>query len=291
MSKIATIGFFDGVHTGHRYLLKQLLLQSQDLALDPVIITFRQHPREILRPDYVPLLLTTPDERLDLLLKQQIGDVHMLDFSAIHQWSKEQFLHYLHTQFSVDVLLLGYDHRFGADGDSDYAGYETAANNANIRLVRSIRHTEDGHHVSSTEIRRLLQQGDISTANRLLGYPYQIQGRVINGRHIGRTIGFPTANIALPDARKLIPANGVYAVQVEVENHSYKGILNIGNNPTVGGIEQTLEVHLLQFCGNLYGKLIHLHLLRYLRAEQKFGSLEELKKQIGYDIAAAFPTA
>lgn len=287
MSMIATIGFFDGVHCGHRYLLSELRREARALALEPLIVTFRQHPREILHSDFVPRLLMTPDERLAMLLAQGIRQVRMLDFAAIQHWNKERFLTYLHNELDVTALLLGYDHRFGSDGNSDYENYQAAAVKTGVRLLRSTQHKEAGQHVSSTEIRRLLSEGDIEAANRLLGYPYRMEGHIISGKQIGRTIGFPTANIALPDIHKLIPKSGVYAVEVVLNGITHKGLLNIGTNPTVGGMEQTLEVHVLDFDGDLYGKPICVYLHRYLRPEQKFDSLEALKRQIVQDIAIA----
>lgn len=284
MPAIATIGFFDGVHTGHRCLFAELRRHAAAEGLQPLIVTFRQHPQEVLRQGMAPPLLLTPDERLAMLREQGIHQVRMLDFHDVSSWNRQRFLRYLQQQFGVTLLLLGYDHRFGADGNAPFSDYQAVAAQQGIRLLRSTPHTEAGICVSSTEIRRQLLLGDIDTANHLLGYPYTLRGTVVHGRGIGRTIGFPTANIILPDARKLVPRSGVYAVEAEIQGERWQALLNIGNNPTVGGQMQTLEAHLLRFSGNLYGKTLRLSLRHFLREERKFPSLQQLKAQINNDI-------
>lgn len=289
MSYAATIGFFDGMHLGHRFLLQELLSLSSQRHLAPLVLTFRQHPRSVLRSDWVPQLLMTPDERLQAIRAQGIEDVRMLRFSDVRDWTKRRFMHYLHGELGVEVLLMGYNHHFGCDGNASFADYLSAARDEHLQLIQSQPYVVSGVVVSSTKIRSLLLSHCVEQANALLAAPYSLTGRVVHGRQIGRRIGFPTANIEPADSCKLIPASGVYAVEVEIGDSCYKGILNIGNNPTVGGTNRSLEVYIHGFSGNLYDQVLTIRFLRFLREEQRFSSLDELRKQITADCEKAFP--
>lgn len=281
---VATIGFFDGVHTGHRYLLRELQTVAQEQGETSLVLTFRRHPREVLHRDYVPQLLTTPDERFRLLQQTGVDRVEMLQFEDIQQLTAQEFLLFIHQHYGVDTLLMGYDHHFGSDRLTDFSLYEQAAWKAGVAL-RQVSCYAAADKVSSTTIRRLLKEGSIAAANRLLGYAYRLSGQVVEGRHIGRTLGFPTANIALSCEHKLVPCGGVYKVQVEWEGQCYDGLLNIGTNPTVGGEHLTLEAYIFDFDKDIYGATIQVSLLSFLREERKFASLEELQQQIQQDFA------
>ena len=287
MPAIATIGFFDGVHKGHRYLFEQLHRYASEYDERPLIFTFLQHPRTVLaklqgNDDFCPQLLTTTAEREQLL--GQFGDVHFFDFAEVQPLTAAQFLDYLADRWKVRRLLMGYNHRFGSDGLSDEQ-YAAVAQRVGIRILRAEPYSEGGQTPSSTAVRNLLAQGDVVEANRLLGYEYMLTGRVVHGRMIGRQIGFPTANI-VPAPDKLIPAPGVYKAVVSSQRSaisSQPALVNIGTNPTVGNTHQTIEVHIPDFSGDLYNQSITLHFTERLREERHFASLDELKAQIQKD--------
>ena len=302
MSKIATIGFFDGVHRGHRFLFAQLHEHAKHHQLTPAIYTFDRHPKELLTGQ-APAMLTTHDERRALL--QNYGEVHFLDFSAVQQLTAEQFMYYLKEHEGVETLLMGYDHHFGSDRLKGFHEYEKIAHKVGLHIERAHECLVDGVPVSSSRIRKLLAAAQIDQVNRLLGYTYRISGVVEHGNAIGATLGFPTANIRLNSAKQL-PASGVYAVEVHLQAQQsssnaifersdlqgvprrstpYKGVANIGTNPTVGNDHLSWEVHLLDFQGDLYDQSLTISFLSFLREERKFDSLEELKNQITADIS------
>ncbi len=283
MGRIATIGFFDGVHLGHQYVLQQLVALSHSRHEQSLVVTFRQHPRQVLETATSLQLLTTPTEREARLRANGVEEVAMLNFPTIQQLTAHAFMEYLHHEWQVDTLLLGYDHRFGSDCLTSFHDYEQIGNEVGITILPLQEFQDAGQHVSSTAIRKALLAGEIEKANHLLGYTYTLTGTVVAGRQIGREIGFPTANIMLT-ADKLIPKYGVWVVDVEGLGI---GLLNIGSNPTVGGTNISIEVHILHYTGNLYNQALQLHLLHYIREEQKFATLTELKQQIEQDIQVA----
>ena len=281
MPRIATIGFFDGVHRGHRFLFAQLHEHAKLLHLSPVIYTFSEHPKQILTGKS-PAMLTTNAERRALL--EQYGEVCFLDFSAVQHLTAEQFMRYLHDEQDVDALVIGYDHHFGSDRLKGFAEYEKIARTIGLHVERAHECLVDSLPVSSSRIRKLLAAAQIDQVNRLLGYTYSISGVVEHGNAIGTTLGFPTANIRLNSAKQL-PASGVYSVVAQVNGVEYKALANIGTNPTVGNDHLSLEVHLLEFQGDLYDQPLTISFLSFLREEKKFDSLEELKNQITADIS------
>ena len=304
MPRIATIGFFDGVHRGHRFLFAQLHEHAKHHQLTPAIYTFDRHPKELLAGQ-APAMLTTHDERKALL--QNYGEVHFLDFSSVQHLTAEQFMRYLHDEQDVAALLIGYDHHFGSDRLKGFAEYEKIARKIGMHVERAYECLVDGIPVSSSRIRKLLAAAQIDQVNRLLGYTFSISGVVEHGNAIGAKLGFPTANIRLNSAKQL-PASGVYAVEVHLQAQQsssnaifersdlqgvprrstpYKGVANIGTNPTVGNDHLSLEVHLLDFQGDLYDQPLTISFLHFLRKEKKFASLDELKKQITEDIREA----
>ena len=279
-ARIATIGFFDGVHRGHRFLFAQLKELAHEHDLEPLIFTFDRHPREVLT-GVSPAMLTTSMERQHLLALH--AEVRVLDFADVRTLTAEQFMQFLHEQENVDILLMGYDHRFGSDQLKGFSEYEKVARRVGMRVERAHECLVDGLPVSSTRIRKLLHEGQMKEVNRLLGYKYSLSGVVEHGNGIGRQIGFPTANIRI-QSNKLLPMSGVYSAQALVDGKSIVAIVNIGNNPTVGNDKISVESHLIDFYGNLYSKEVVLNFDLFIRSEKKFASLNELQEQIAKDL-------
>ena len=287
MPRIATIGFFDGVHRGHRFLFAQLLELAHERHLEPLIVTFDRHPKEVLR-GVCPPMLTTYEER-QLLLAHH-AEVRVLPFADVQGLTAEQFMRYLQEQEQVEVLLMGYDHCFGSDRLKGFSEYEAVARRVGLHVERAHECLVDSLPVSSSRIRKLLAATCIEQVNRLLGYKYSISGVVEHGNAIGTKLGFPTANICI-QSDKLLPMSGVYAVLANVNGVEYKALANIGTNPTVGNDYLSLEVHLLDFNGDLYDKQLTISFLSFLRKERKFNSLAELQSQIAEDISEAFSSS
>lgn len=279
-ARIATIGFFDGVHRGHRFLFAQLKELAHEHDLEPLIFTFDRHPREVLT-GVSPAMLTTSMERQHLLALH--AEVRVLDFADVQTLTAEQFMQYLHEQENVDILLMGYDHRFGSDQLKGFSEYEKVARRVGMRVERAHECLVDGLPVSSTRIRKLLHEGQMKEVNRLLGYKYSLSGVVEHGNGIGRQIGFPTANIRI-QSNKLLPMSGVYSAQALVDGKSIVAIVNVGNNPTVGNDKISVESHLIDFYGDLYSKEVVLNFDQFIRSEKKFASLNELQEQIAKDL-------
>ena len=279
-ARIATIGFFDGVHRGHRFLFAQLKELAHEHDLEPLIFTFDRHPREVLT-GVSPAMLTTSMERQHLLALH--AEVRVLDFADVQTLTAEQFMQYLHEQENVDILLMGYDHRFGSDQLKGFSEYEKVARRVGMRVERAHECLVDGLPVSSTRIRKLLHEGQMKEVNRLLGYKYSLSVVVEHGNGIGRQIGFPTANIRI-QSNKLLPMSGVYSAQALVDGKSIVAIVNVGNNPTVGNDKISVESHLIDFYGDLYSKEVVLNFDLFIRSEKKFASLNELQEQIAKDL-------
>lgn len=266
------------MHKGHRYLFKQLDRIAAERGLEPLIVTFEEHPRQVLQSDFVPQLLSSKEERRALL--SAYGHVLMLPFATIQALTAAQFMEQLKTQYQVEMLLMGYDHRFGSDRLHRPQDYRRIGEQLGIEVLTMKEFVDGELHVSSSEIRLALANGNIAVANDLLGRPYSLRGTVVHGKGIGRTIGFPTANIQPADAHILLPKAGVYAVSV----HSFAlewtpAMLNIDT-------QGTIEVHIPSFQGDLYGQTMEVRFTRFVREEKQMGSLEELKKQIMEDIAS-----
>ncbi len=282
---VATIGFFDGVHRGHQFLLQELQRHARQNALESLVVSFNNSPLSTLHPEKSVKLLTTPHEKTALFAQAAIDNCLLLDFDKnLAQLTAREFLTWLSKNYGVQKLLVGYDHRFGSDGISSASDYQTLGNELGIDIVPCPRF-DSKEEISSSVIRNYIAEGNVEQANCLLGYRYAIEGVVVQGQQIGRKIGFPTANLKT-NAEKLIPKNGVYAVEINHNAQIYKGLLNVGMRPTVEGNNRTIEVHLLNFEGNLYGEHLTLHIEKRLRDEYKFASLDELKNQIEKDIAA-----
>lgn len=291
MGQIATIGFFDGVHKGHRYLFKQLNEEAAARGLKPLIVTFEEHPRTVLQSDYIPKLLSTKEERKALL--SAYGEVVMLRFSTIRDLTAEQFMIRLKEEYGVEVLLMGYDHRFGSDGLRNPEDYCRVGAKQGIEVLRMEEYQDGTQHVSSTEIRTALENGDVERAKELLGRPYALFGKVVHGKGLGRTIGFPTANIEPEEPNKIIPMAGVYEVKVKGERLKDEGVNELANERVSGlGVrgmcnidsQGVIEVHLLGYKGNLYGQNLTIQFMQFIRKERQFHSLDELQQQIKADV-------
>lgn len=276
---VATIGSFDGVHQGHRFMVSQVMEQAKMRGLASLVVTFSNHPLKVLRPDFQPQLLTLTEEKVELLQETGVDGISLLEFTKeLSQLSAREFMQkILKQQLNVEVLIIGYDNHFGHDHKSfeDYVEY---GKELGITVLQNTELQAD-FKASSTVVRNALNEGDITTANKVLGYSYYIKGKVINGFHIGRKIGFPTANIEV-DADKLIPKNGVYCVKAL----GHIGMMNIGFRPTLdNGPQRSLEVHLLDFYGDLYGDEIKIEFLHFLREERKFENIDQLQQQLKLD--------
>lgn len=282
----ATIGFFDGVHLGHRFLIGQLKEVADGRGLPSAVITFRTHPRTVLQSDYQPGLLNTWEEKLAQLATTGVDYCLVLDFTLeLSRFSASEFIAgILAGTFRVKALLIGYDHRFGhgrAEGFDQYAVYGKALG---MEVIRALPYGDGQAEISSSGIRRLLAAGEVRQAASLLSYLYFFKGKIVKGHQVGRTIGFPTANLSVDDPRKILPGNGVYAVWALLSGKRYKGMLSIGNRPTLGdGGNRSIEVHLLDFSGDLYGEEIEISFACKIRDNRKFPSLLALKSQLEED--------
>lgn len=278
-----TIGFFDGVHRGHRYLLKRLEDYAAAKGLRPTVVTFDHHPRSVVQEGYHPSLLTISEEKLSLLSEAFDGDVVVLPFTReLGEMSAMEFMrNILHDKLNTKLLLMGYNHLFGHGGGKpeDYIRWG-AEIGIDVLRVDAL----GGERISSSRIRTLIGEGDIKHANAMLGYRYYMTGEVTGGMQIGRTIGFPTANLLLPK-EKLLPSCGVYAVRVIMpDGNQSGGMLCIGHRPTIETDgEVSVEVHILNFSGNLYGQRLRVEFEERLRDERPFSSMEELRSQLEKD--------
>ena len=282
----ATIGFFDGVHQGHCFLLEQVKTAASRLGLQPMVVTFKNHPRQTLQTDYRPLLLTTPEHKVELIAKTGMAACAVLQFSKeMAALSAKEFMQqYLYNYLGVRALVIGYDHRFGHNRNEGFEDYQVYGKEMGMEVIlaQPLRNAE--YTVSSSVVRRLLEAGEVQKAAECLGRPYHLTGTVVEGRHVGRDLGFPTANLQPEHPYLLVPSRGVYAIYAEVDGKRYPAMLNIGRRPTLNnGSDSSIESHLFGFNGNLYGKTITLYFQKHLRDEHKFNSLDELKEQLRKD--------
>jgi riboflavin kinase/FMN adenylyltransferase len=288
---VVTIGSFDGVHTGHVHILKQMVAMAKQLGLESVAVTFDPHPRTVLRqPDANFSLLTSTDEKIALLAQTGLDHAVFVPFTLeFAQLSAQAYVEdFLLQQFQPAVLVIGYDHRFGHDRVGDLNFLVPYSQQYGFELHEIPVQMVDEMAVSSTKIRKALAQCDINTANKLLGYAYLLSGKVVYGDQIGRTIGFPTANLQLPDPHKLIPPNGIYAAKAQLANGQiHAAMLYIGDRPTVdGNSERRIEVNLLRFSGDLYGQTLTVEVIDHIRGDKKLPDLPALQAQIAADQVA-----
>ncbi len=287
---VVTAGTFDGVHVGHKRILQQLIAVARSCDGISVVITYDPHPRQVLphRVGDDVRILSTLDEKISLLEAEGVDALLVLPFTlAFSQQTSAQYIaDVVQGALQTHTLVIGYDHRFGRNREGSFAYLQANASALGFDVIEIPRHDVDHVGVSSTRIRHALLDGDLETANTYLGRPYTLSGTVVKGQQLGRTLGYPTANIEPGHADKLVPAIGVYACWVTLPGGGrVMGALSIGNRPAVGGTYTTIEVYLLDYEGDLYGQDLTLSFVKYLRPEWNFDSLEALKLQIGLDVA------
>lgn len=284
---VATVGFFDGVHAGHRFLIDQVKAFAEEKNLPSVVFTFAVHPRKVLHSDYQPQLLTTFDEKLFQLQSTGIDTCIVLNFDhAMAGMTAYEFLQkILYNKYNVKTLVVGHDHRFGHNRTDGFEQYLVYGREIGMEVQQAERYfTDQFSHVSSSEIRKALAAGNITIANTLLSYPYSFRGIVTDGYKLGRKIGFPTANIEPENHEKLLPQHAVYAVDVLWNNKIYRGMMNIGTRPTViNGNQTSIEVHIFNFSEDVYNEVLEISFLKKIRNEQKFENIEALVKQLETD--------
>ena len=283
---VVATGFFDGVHVGHRLVIEQLVKAAAARGDESMVITFWPHPRNVLQKEARSLrLLTTLAEKKQMLHQLGVDRVEVLSFTkTFSAMTTEYYLRHIMEEYGVTTILLGYDNRMGSDAaDSDQVA--RTAEMLGLEVIRTeMVPSQQGYAVSSTKIRERLEEGDVIRAAEMLGYDYSMHGVVVAGNKLGRTIGFPTANMQLYEPLKLVPGNGVYFVKVNVLDRELYGMCNIGCRPTVGaGNARTIETNIFGFDEDIYGLDIEITFLARIREEQKFDSLEELKSQLELD--------
>ena len=283
---VVATGFFDGVHVGHRLVIKQLIEAAAVRGDESMVMTFWPHPRNVLQKEARTLrLLTTLQEKKQMLVDLGVDHVEVLQFTkGFSAMTTEDYLRMLMERFGAKTILLGYDNRVGSDAkDSDQVA--RVAEELGLEVIRTdMVPSTEGYAVSSTKIRQHLEVGDVQGAAEMLGYEYTLHGVVVAGNRIGRTIGFPTANMQLYEPLKLVPGNGVYFVRVETIGGSYYGMCNIGHRPTVStGNNRTIETNIFGFDEDIYGLDIKLTFITKIRDEVRFDSLEDLKIQLEHD--------
>lgn len=318
---VITIGSFDGVHLGHLQIINQLKETAAAINGETVIITFHPHPRKVVSSKEF-FILNTLEEKTELLAAAGINHLVIIPFTEIfsEQTAEQYIKNFLVETFHPHIIIIGYDHKFGKNRKGDYKLMEDYGKQFGFEVKEIPQHIINDVTISSTKIREALLSGSLETANECLGYNYFFEGEIVEGNKLGRTIGYPTANISIDNANKLIPANGVYAVKCEIRSTKYEvrnqdtekqsakyevqkkeqvenvhsnfvlrtsnfvaGMMNIGLRPTVDGTKRTIEVNLFDFDENIYGKILRIHLYKYLRPEIKFIGLDALKEQLAKD--------
>lgn len=284
----ATIGSFDGVHLGHVSMLDELKARAATFGLPVMVVTFARHPRMLFCDRCSPFLLSNNDEKLALLGSLGVDICVMLDFDReMASMSAERFMNdVLKARLGVELLCVGYDHHFGKPQEGEgFEQYVEYGKHAGVDVFKASPFFVGEDAVSSSKVRRALSGGDVALAHKMLGRAYSFAGSVVHGAGIGRDLGFPTANVCLHDNMKLLPADGVYAVRVVCGERRYKGVMNIGVKPTVSDASaRTIEVHILDFYGDIYGHEIVIEVLRFIRGEMSFGSVDALRCRIEADV-------
>ncbi|WP_010181439.1 bifunctional riboflavin kinase/FAD synthetase [Aquimarina agarilytica] len=280
-----TIGTFDGVHIGHKKIIERLNLAAKQNNLESIILTFFPHPRMILQKDTDIKLINTMDERSEILEQSGLNHLVIHPFSEeFSQLSAEEYVKQMLVKYlKAKKIIIGYDHRFGKGRTADINDLVNYGNEFGFDVEEISKQEIEDVAVSSTKIRKALLNGEIEKANTYLGYNFMLTGKIEKGRQIGRTLGYPTANMKIAETYKLIPKQGVYIVSSLVEGKTYYGMMNIGTNPTVNGTKQSIETHFFDTQINLYDKKIKIELLKRIRDEKKFDSMEELKKAMSED--------
>lgn len=301
---VITIGTFDGVHAGHRQIINKLKVEAIKINGESVIITFHPHPRKIISSAILGVrLINTLDEKIEVLSGLGIDHLVIVPFTDAfaNQPAEEYIRNFLFEKFQPNTIIIGYDHRFGRERLGDYKLMEKMAPQLGFQIKEIPKHILDEIAISSTNIREAVLHNDIEMANKLLGYTFFFEGEVVHGSKLGRQLGYPTANLKMNDPEKIIPGDGIYAVYVSVkkdflskesitednsfptEEVQYKGMMSIGFRPTVDGKKRVIEVNVFEFNKDIYGKTMRVYVKKFLRAEIKFNTLEELVKQIDQD--------
>lgn len=288
---VATIGFFDGVHLGHRFLIDYVIETAKKSKMQSMVVTFSEHPRKVLHTDFQPELLTTKDEKMRLLKGTGIDEITMLDFTKeLSQMPAKDFMQLLYNTYEVRVLVVGYDHRFGCGRAEVFDDYHKYGDEMGMRVIKCPhfklpKGSTTAYSISSTTIRKALAAGKVKTATDLLGHRFILSGEVVHGFHNGTDLGYPTANIKVEDG-KLVPMEGVYLVNIIDGNTKKKtyGMLNIGSRPTLdNGGQQSIEAHIFDCNTDLYGNRLEVELIEFLRKEKKFDDIDSLKAQLKSD--------
>lgn len=279
---IVTIGTFDGVHLGHQKIINRLV---SDHNFESVIITFAQHPRTVLDTTSSVKLLNTTEEKIKLLESKEVQNLVILEFDKnISELSGEEFVKtILVDKLNIGKIIIGYDHKFGKNRMSDIHDLTNFGHKYHFDVEQISAEELNEITISSTKIRNAIFTSEIELANQYLGYPYHFSGKVVKGKQLGRTINFPTANISIENPLKIVPKNGVYVVEIEINKEIFKGMMNIGNRPTVDGNSTTIEVNIFDFENEIYNQDVTIYVHRYIREEQKFSSVEDLKNQLQLD--------
>ena len=302
---VVTIGTFDGVHVGHRQIINKLKVEAIKINGESVIITFHPHPRKVISSAILGVrLINTLEEKIEVLSGLGIDHLVIVPFTDAfaNQPAEEYIRDFLFEKFHPDTIIIGYDHRFGRERLGDYKLMEKMAPQFGFKIKEIPKHILDEIAISSTNIREAVLHNDIEMANKLLGYTFFFEGEVVHGNKLGRQLGYPTANLKVQDLEKIIPGDGIYAVYVSIkkelqtenmtisefnsfpiEDAQYKGMMSIGFRPTVDGKKRVIEVNLFDFNKEIYGETIRVYVKKFLRAEIKFNTLEELVKQINQD--------
>lgn len=284
---VATIGFFDGVHRGHQFLIRHVIDEAREAGMQSLVVTFDRHPRQVLHQDYQPELLTTLDEKVRLLRQTGIDSVEVLHFDTeLASLTARDFMQQvLHDRLCVRKLVIGYDNRFGhnrSEGFDDYARY---GKQMGIEVIHNTAYLLNGVKVSSSVVRSFLKEGEVQMASLCLGRDYAIAGKVVSGYMEGRKIGYPTANLDTSAYGLLIPKGGVYAVMARIDDEGRwrQAMMDIGTRPTFDGDHTSLEVNIFDYQGNLYGKTLQVRFVKRVRDEIKFSSVAALTSQLSKD--------
>ena len=280
-----TIGTFDGVHLGHQKVLSNLVSNAKKSGASSVLLTFFPHPRIVLHKNSDIKLINTIDERIKLLEKTGLQILVIQEFTKdfAEKTALDFVKNVLVNNLEISNLIIGYDHRFGKNREGNFEQLTEYGKLFGFEVTKISQQEIDNIAISSTKIRKAIELGNIEEANRYLGYYFMLNGTVVEGKNLGEKIGFPTANLFVKETYKLLPKTGSYVVKAEIENKTVYGMMNIGFNPTVKGKKQTIEIHFFNFNKDLYGKNIQIDVLKFLRDEQKFDSVEDLKNQLEKD--------
>ena len=282
---ILTIGTFDGVHLGHQKVLERLTKEAKNNNLKSTVLTFFPHPRTVLNPNKPLKLINSVNERTDLLSKSKIDNliIHPFDKSFSELDPEKYVLEILVKKLKAKIILIGYDHKFGKNRTADINDLKVYGEKYGFKVIEIKAEEISNIAISSTKIRKAISEGDISTAKEYLGYDVSLSGKIVHGKSIGRTIGFPTANVEVNEGYKLLPKNGVYLIQSIINKKQVFGMMNIGVKPTLIESSKTIEINFFDFEGNLYDKNIRVDIKQFIRDEVRFESLELLKSQIQKD--------